>query len=166
MTILRRFLVLAVLMFWQGGFLFYAAVVVPVGRASLGPSQSIVTQRVTIFLNLAGAAASLPLAWDVWTTPSRRSWRWACWLGMAAALPALIWLHGRIDGLIAPGTPEVLDHQTFYPSHQMYLWLSTLQWAFAMFFVVLSLGAWSEVDRLMGAAIDKERSGMGCDTSG
>ena len=35
MTILRRFLVLAALMFWQGGFMFYGAVVVPITRVRL-----------------------------------------------------------------------------------------------------------------------------------
>ena len=33
MRILRRYLVVIALMFWQGGFTFYAAVVVPVGTA-------------------------------------------------------------------------------------------------------------------------------------
>jgi hypothetical protein len=31
MTTLRRFLALAALLDWQGGFLFYAAVVIPIG---------------------------------------------------------------------------------------------------------------------------------------
>ena len=32
MTLVRRFLVVAALMFWQGGFTFYSAVVVPLGQ--------------------------------------------------------------------------------------------------------------------------------------
>ena len=46
MTILRRFLVLIALFFWQGGFTFYAAVVVPVGQQVLHSHlrQGFVTQ--------------------------------------------------------------------------------------------------------------------------
>jgi hypothetical protein len=35
-TVLRRLLLLLALMFWQGGFMFYGAVVVPVGAEALG----------------------------------------------------------------------------------------------------------------------------------
>jgi len=146
-TILRRFLVLAALVFWQGGFLFYAAVVVPVGRHELGSDQSRVTRLVTVYLNLAGAVSLLPFAWDTWTTPSRRGGRWTCWLGMAAALPVLVWLYDRIDAVIDPGTASIQDHGVFYPSHRWYLWISTAQWAFAMFFMLLSVVAWNSADQ-------------------
>ena len=66
MTILRRFLVLIALFFWQGGFTFYAAVVVPVGQQVLHSHlrQGFVTQQVTNYLNLTGAIALVPLAWE------------------------------------------------------------------------------------------------------
>lgn len=150
MTTLRRFLVLAALIFWQGGFTFYAGVVVPVGRATLGADQSIVTRRVTIFLNLAGAVALLLFAWDVEATTTRRAWRWTAWGGMALALPLLLWLHGRIDAAIDPTTASVHDYEAFYPSHRWYLWIGTVQCAFALVFTVSSLRAWQEVDRLEG----------------
>ena len=66
MTTIRRFLVLAALGYWQGGFTFYSAVVVRVGEEVLGSSreQGFVTRRVTNYLNAAGLVA-LPLcAWD------------------------------------------------------------------------------------------------------
>ena len=58
MTILRRFLVLIALFFWQGGFTFYAAVVVPVGQQVLHSHlrQGFVTQQVTNYLNLLPGA--------------------------------------------------------------------------------------------------------------
>ena len=66
LTLLRRFSVIAALMFWQGGFTFYAAVVVPIGQENLGhEEQGFITREVTNYLNLAGAAALLLLAWDV-----------------------------------------------------------------------------------------------------
>jgi hypothetical protein len=143
-TTLRRFLVVAALMFWQGGFLFYAAVVVHVGMQTIGSDQSLVTQHVTVFLNLAGACALLPLAWDVWATSSHRLWRWAAWLIMALGLPILVWLHGRIVDIIDP--QKAGDYSEFYPTHRWYLWISTVQWVAAVVFVLVSLRAWQEMD--------------------
>ena len=149
-TTLRRFLVLAALIFWQGGFTFYAGVVVPVGRATIGAEQSIVTRRVTVFLNLAGAVALLLFAWDVYATSPRRNWRGAAWCAMTLVLPLLIWLHGRMDAVLDADTGSIQDHRVFFPLHRWYLWLSTAQWAFAVAFTFLSLCAWKEVDRLGG----------------
>ena len=57
MTPLRRFLVLQSLLLWQGGFLFYAAFVVPAGTEVLGSSaaQGVITTRVVDALNVCGA---------------------------------------------------------------------------------------------------------------
>src|SRR5262249_56597146 len=95
MTILRRFLVLIALFFWQGGFTFYAAVVVPIGQQVLNSHlrQGFITQQVTNYLNLSGAIALVPLAWEVVVSgdPSRRR-RWfrgLLWTLMALALAAL-----------------------------------------------------------------------------
>ena len=67
MRTLRRFLVLLVLMCWQGGFTFYTAVVVPIGTAVLETAlaQGWITRQVTVYLNLAGAAALVMLGWDM-----------------------------------------------------------------------------------------------------
>src|SRR5260370_16274673 len=65
-TLVRRVLVLAALMFWQGGFTFYAAVVVPVGQDVLGShlAQGFITRQVTNYLNLAGGLALGILGWE------------------------------------------------------------------------------------------------------
>ena len=66
MISLRRYLVLLALSFWQGGFTFYAAVVVPVGQEVFGHlRQGFITRQVTVYLNLAGAVALLVLVWDL-----------------------------------------------------------------------------------------------------
>src|SRR6185369_1551494 len=95
---LRRFLVLFAFLFWQGGFVFYSAVVVPVGMDVLRPParQSHITMPVTRYLNLLGGITLLVLALDVFLTRDdsarRRGWRWVCCLFMAAALAGLVWL--------------------------------------------------------------------------
>src|SRR5262245_34684437 len=91
---LRRFLVLTALMFWQGGFVFYSAVVVPIGGQIYGPiEQGFVTRQVTTYLNLSGAVGLVLLGLDVLLTgdPFRpRRWvRWWTWLGMVLALVLL-----------------------------------------------------------------------------
>ena len=118
-ALVRRFLVVCALLFWQGGFTFYAAVVVPVGSAVLGShtEQGFVTRRVTDFLNLAGAAALPLLAWDA--AASRRGaalWRrlrWSAWVALALTLGLLAWMHVRLDALLAPDAFEVLDRAAF-----------------------------------------------------
>ena len=40
MTLTRRMVLLITLMFWQGGFMFYGAVVVPVGAEVLGSHRA------------------------------------------------------------------------------------------------------------------------------
>ena len=59
MGTLRRWLVVLSLMFWQGGFMFYGGVVVPVGSEVLGSDtdQGWITRKVTDYLNAAGAVA-------------------------------------------------------------------------------------------------------------
>lgn len=152
-TLLRRFLVLAALMFWQGGFTFYAAVVVPIGQEVLGShqSQGFITRQVTDYLNLAGAICLLPLAWDTAiSTPSsiRRHWlRWLSWVGMAVILGLLVGLHGQLDTLLDPDAYAILDRPTFRSGHRLYLWLSTIQWSFCLVYMGLTLIAWREEDR-------------------
>jgi hypothetical protein len=79
----RRFLVLIALMFWQGGFLFYAAVVVPIGQSVLGShlEQGMITRQVTTYLNLAGCISLFIFGWDTRaardSSRPRRLGRWA-----------------------------------------------------------------------------------------
>jgi hypothetical protein len=153
MTILRRLVVLTALFFWTGGFTFYAAVVVPVGADVLGShrEQGYVTQKVTNYLNLAGAAAFPFLAWDVLAArdPSRhrRRTRWLTLVGMGSTLAALVWLHPSLDTLLEQAESAVFDSSAFRPIHRIYLWTSTVQWGFALLFTALSVGSWRAEDR-------------------
>jgi hypothetical protein len=148
----RRFLVLAALMFWQGGFVFYASVVVPIGQQVLASHfhQGLITRRVTNFLNLAGAIALLPMAWDAISSTDRsryRSWRWLSWLVMFLALGVLVWLHQLMDELVDVNSMQLFDQKLFRSEHRAYLWVSTAQWASSSLYAVLTLYAWSNEDR-------------------
>ena len=132
MLLVRRFLVLVALMFWLGGFTFYAGVVVPVGQNVLGGSaQADVTRQVSIYLNLSCAIALLPLGWDIVSAndPSRgrRVSRRLCWYNILAGLLALYWLHGQLAAML--DEPGVGSGAYFSFWHRAYLWLSTYQWA-------------------------------------
>jgi hypothetical protein len=152
MVLLRRFLVLAALMFWQGGFTFYAAVVVPIGQQLLHPplSQGVITRRVTDYLNLAGAVALVPLLWDMAVSGERSVWRRRLrslsWAGMAATLGLLAWLHVRLDGLLDAFSQPV-DAAAFHAVHRVYLWVQTGQWGLCLVYAVLTLIAWRVEDR-------------------
>jgi hypothetical protein len=153
MVLLRRFLVLAVLFFWQGGFTFYAAAVVPVGQQVLGHlRQGFVTRQVTVYLNLAGAVALAVLVWDLLAVRDPSRWQrralWLLWAGMVAALVALFWLHGRMDELLQTRGRIVLDPEGFRPQHRLYLWISTVQWAWGLLYLFLALQVWRREDQL------------------
>jgi hypothetical protein len=159
-TLVRRFCVLAALMFWQGGFTFYAAVVVPIGQENLGHQEQgiFITREVTNYLNLSGAAALLLLAWELVESGDlsrwRIWWRWFAWAGMLGILLGLIWLHPRLEHLLdldARGFVSSEAHRAFGPLHRLYLWLSTVQWACALGFAVLTLQAWRAEDRVVQA---------------
>ncbi len=149
MTLVRRSLVLAAFLFWQGGFTFYAAVVIPAGREVLGShrQQGFVTRKVTNGLNAAGAVALPLLAWDAAVCRAGRRGRWLTCAGMAATLGLLVWMHPRLDALLDAESLHVLDGAAFYTWHRAYLWVTAAQWLCALTHGVLTLRAWREEDR-------------------
>lgn len=159
-TLVRRFAVLAVLMFWQGGFTFYAAIVVPRGQEILGPSQQAdVTRQVTNYLNVSGGVGLVILAWELLAQPRRTkvSGRisWGAWAGMLLTLLSMVWLHPRLEKLM---DAERFDHDTFHPSHRIYLWLSTLQWFFCLVYMTGILRTWPDVAGLESKEMLEKRA--------
>jgi hypothetical protein len=157
LVIARRLLVFAAFSFWIGGFTFYAAVVVPAGSEVLGShrTQGFVTQQVTTYLNISGALALLPLAWDAAASRdpyvARRWARWLAWLGMGLTLVALVWLHSHLDAFLDPHEFSVLDSSRFRPAHRVYLWTSTVQFGCGLTYLVLTVCAWRSEDRSVTA---------------
>ena len=152
-TVLRRFLVLLAVLFWQGGFTFYSGVVVPVGQGVLNShlEQGLITRQVTKYLNLAGAAALLVVVLDL-VAARETAWvrrlRWLLWLGMLVTLVALVWLHPQIDQYLDPEQRALIDARAFRRGHRVYLWVSTVQWGFGVAYLWLTLRAWREVDHV------------------
>ena len=141
----RRFLVVQALLLWQGGFLFYAAVVVPTGSEVLGPfQQGRVTRHVTDTMNLIGIAALLVLAWDQIRSADFLRWRWTLWGILAVGLVCLFGLHPRIEQHVdfaADG--KITDYPAFYRWHRVYLCVATAQWIAGLAYVAVTLRAWS-----------------------
>src|SRR5215475_1348897 len=76
MSMVRRCVLLAALMYWVGGFTFYAAAVVPIGSEVLGShlSQGRITRRVAVHLNLAASVAIVLWAWDIASAADALRW--------------------------------------------------------------------------------------------
>ena len=136
----RRFLLFQAWIVWQGGFVFYAAVVVPVGTDVLGSpaAQGFVTQEVTGWLNVIGVAFHLLLALDLAVERDTRFRRLRIALGSISALLllALFLLHPVLDSFLDPAEQIVREPKVFYRWHNAYLWCSTAQWVLAL------VGAW------------------------
>jgi hypothetical protein len=153
LPLVRRFLVAQALMLWQGGFLFYAAVVVPVGTAVLGSAaaQGVITRRVTWWLNLFGLVYLGLLAWDVAATrdpkPRRESARWWLWVAAAGLLYLLWFFHLLLDYFMDPRGESVQVRRPFRAVHVSYLWASTLHWLIGLAQAWLTLAAWRGEDR-------------------
>jgi len=129
---ISRFFALCAFALWQGGFVFYAGVVVPIGSDEFGDTaQGFVTRRVTFWLNVVGFA-TLALLWvDHLVRPlpgAKKPWFKGLWVLMLVCQAALWVLHPRMDLLLEPETVSVLDRRSFRLLHQIYLWTSTVMW--------------------------------------
>jgi hypothetical protein len=156
MTTLRRMVVLQLLLVWQGGFLFYTAVVVPTGTRVLGSAeaQGAITARVTDWLNAFGVAGLVAMAWDMNYTrdpaPRRLAARWWLWGAGLVCQFLLIYTHQLLDAFMDPARTRVAVRESFYPVHRVYLWASTVMWVACLLWAWLTVVAWRADDRAAG----------------
>ena len=150
---LRRYLVVLAFAFWQGGFTFYAGVVIWVGNRVMGSEREVgfITQQVTHYLNFIGLGALLILLWDVLVArrdKSSRLWRSLAlaWAVMAVMQAALFVLHPYLDELLVGPTKKVLQPAHFYRLHALYMDLAAVQWAAGLAYAALMLAAWRSRD--------------------
>jgi hypothetical protein len=148
---LYRFVCLAALAFWMGGFTFYALVVIPTGNHLLGSiRQGLLTQQVTHWMNLLGILSLLILL------PSARHRKWSAisWLVMAVSLALLFWLHGRLDVLI-DASARIVVSENFDRWHRAYLVAVTIQWFASLLFLWTLCGSLSSrANGRQGPAVD------------
>jgi hypothetical protein len=143
MIILRRMILLIALMFWQGGFMFYGVVVVPVGAEVLGShrAQGRITRPVTNYLHGAGAVCLIAWCWEVVSERgTSRRFRWALLIALAVALAIQVGLHNWLETLL---DAEPLQQPLFGQVHQAYLIVSTAQWLLALTLIALTVQSWS-----------------------
>ncbi len=156
MITLRRFVAIQLFCVWQGGFLFYAACVVPVGTALLGAAgQGAITARVTNLLNIIGVIALLGFALDLLLTRDprrrRRVSRGVLWSVAAVCQFVLVNLHLRMEALMDNQRMFVMIVPPFYPLHRVYLWTSTVQWLACLVLMWFTLRAWRGEDETLAA---------------
>jgi hypothetical protein len=148
--VFRRMVLLVSLMFWQGGFMFYGGVVVPVGGRILGSetSQGFITQSVTNYLNLAGAVCLIVWLEHLWQ--DRRNGvskpEWSLWIIAAVSLIVLAGIHAKMDYMLSVETSSVLDPERFGRFHKLYLVTSTVQWLASLALLFLAVLRWNRHD--------------------
>lgn len=163
MTItIRRFLVLQALLIWQGGFLFYASVVVPVGTEVLGSAgaQGAITARVTDSMNVLGVLALVVLAIDLRLTTDtherRIANRWWCWSLVFLCQLLLFYFHILLDYFMDPSRTRVIIGPPFRPVHRMYLWTISVQWFLCLLLLWFSLQSWRVEDSILMRRVSED----------
>jgi Domain of unknown function (DUF4149) len=144
--LLLRWLALTAMAFWLGGFTFYSAFVIPILHDTMGGHDAgVVTGRVTNPLNVIGVVTIA--LWWLMVAVERPSTRWATWIRVGllvvstAILVGLILLHPIMDARLESGAMT-----GFYPLHQIYLNVSTVQWVMNLGLIATTLLVWRSID--------------------
>ncbi len=137
---LFRYLGLVAFAFWQGGFVFYAGVVVPLGASVWGDrTQGFFTRLVTPWMNVAGLVACGLFLVDALLSKTWRISRLVMALVMAMGVLGLFVLQSQISGHLDPETESIANHPLFRLKHQVYLWLCTVIWLISLVWLGLSV---------------------------
>ena len=140
------------LLFWQGGFTFYAAVVIPIAGRVLQPNLHLrahITDGATFWLNWAGVVVLALFLWDLAVTadPSRlRRRRGGSWAVLFVTLTALFFLHSWLEVLDPAEGKGPADATTFFAGSQPVHWVSTAQWVAALLYLGVTVRAWRVED--------------------
>jgi hypothetical protein len=147
MRTIRHFLLLISLMFWQGGFMFYGGVVVPIGGRILGSEslQGLITQSATNYLNLAGIVCMTFWGNHLWRERKLHVSRfeWCLFIGTVCSLVALAVIHLSMDLIIDVRSVKVVDPVRFDLYHKLYISISSVQWLASLLLLFLSIRRWN-----------------------
>lgn len=147
---LGRFIVIAAIAFWVGGFTFYSGVAIPMGVEVLGTHKAVgfITQRVTNWLNVSGVVALSILLGNaviIWKSRGKllRYTLLITWIAMAAIEVELIALHPVMDRLLSTEpVREILNQDRFDLLHHVYLISTSVQWVLGVVHVWCVAVAW------------------------
>ena len=149
----RRFLSLCALLFWQGGFLFYAAVIIPTaGRVLEGKLhlRAQITGEATNWLNGVGVVVLALLLWDLASSVDssrlRSRGRGGAWAVLFLTLAALFALHYWMDRLDPPDSAGPSDPTAFAVAHGLYVVVALVQSVTALVFLRLTVSACAQED--------------------
>ena len=139
---LWRFTMMVTLVMWWGGLTFYSAIVVPLGIEQIGGTeQGLLTQRVTIRLNIVGTiVGSLLLIDALWRKPRNHQ---AVAASALLGMQAWLWfMHTRLSRLLDTASLSEVSGDSFYHEHRIYLWVTAAQWLVGLASLwILSVGA-------------------------
>lgn len=154
MILLRRFAVVCALSLWMGGFTFYSSFVIPVATEQLGSAREagFITAQVTQALNVCGVVALVILGWNaamVWREMGRRERHLLGWTLslLVVAEVTLLTLHPLLEARLRVPTRGIRPGTYFFALHQVYLWISSVQWFVALAHVGVILAIWRRQDR-------------------
>ena len=148
----QRYLTIAALGLWLGGFTLYTAVVIRIGHRLVGGGRfGFVTAQVTSALDVLAAIAVVAVIVNL--IASRRALtgglKWTS-LATAAVLAggavAAFVLHGRLDALLDVQAREISDPTRFRALHERYEMAATVQWAAGLLHLWCALAAWRRQD--------------------
>lgn len=113
---------------WFGGFTVYAGIVIPIGSEMIGETtQGFITQKVSYWLNIIGFLSVTALIG--WTRYFQREQIMGILVGtLLICLLIQFALHIQLTKQLNMEALEVVHRGSFYTKHQVYLWVSTLQW--------------------------------------
>jgi hypothetical protein len=153
LELLRRFVVVAALGLWLGGFTVYTAFVIRIGHRQIpGGRFGFVTGEVTSVLDILGAIAAgvailnLVLGWR----HLGRGVRWtalATTVALSGALAADVLTHAQLNRVLDYQTHAISDFGRFETLHERYELFATIAWGAGLLHLLSLLAGWRAVDR-------------------
>jgi hypothetical protein len=148
----QRYLTIAALGLWLGGFTLYTAFVIRIGHRLVGGGRfGFVTAQVTSVLDVLAAIAVLAVTINL--VASRRALtgglKWtslASWAILVGGVIAAFAFHARLDALLDVQAREIRDPDRFRALHERYELAATVQWAAGLLHLGCALAAWRRQD--------------------
>ena len=145
------FLVWFALLWWQGGFMFYSAIVVHIATDVLGSAfeQGKITARVMLWLNGLGTLFLFIMLADLllwrWVGGRVRG-QWATFAVIAVCQIALWKLREDMVDVVDLSADTIRDRKAFHEMHEWYMRLTTCQWVSSLVYMVWLIARRSPVE--------------------